>query len=112
MSMVSWTWVNMPSMANCTLECIKHSIASWFREVIVHCLGAASSWIPCAVWGVIVQRGYKTIRECPKKDHKDGECSKGEDIWGVAKTYEIGLFREEETEGRPHWSICLPHEAE
>lgn len=25
----------MSCMTNCTLECIKHSIASWFREVIV-----------------------------------------------------------------------------
>ncbi|GAB0188707.1 mitochondrial enolase superfamily member 1 [Grus japonensis] len=67
--------------ANRILGCIKHGIASWSREVIVPlCAGVASPQVLRAVLGATVQKGHKTIGECPKEGNKDGEGSRGEDV--------------------------------
>ncbi|GAB0176533.1 mitochondrial enolase superfamily member 1 [Grus japonensis] len=50
------------------LGCIKHGIASQSREVLR------------AVLGTTVQKGHKTIGECPKEGNKDSEGSRGEDV--------------------------------
>ena len=67
--------------ANRVLGCIKHSIASWSREVIVPlCTGAAPPQVLCAVLGASIQEGHQTIRMCPEEGDQDGERSQGQDL--------------------------------
>ncbi|KAK4826977.1 hypothetical protein QYF61_012918 [Mycteria americana] len=63
-----WVWVdgklNMSQQcalaakrANCVLGCIKHSVASWLREMILptlHCTGAGPPQVLCAVLGASI----------------------------------------------------------
>lgn len=51
----------------------------------LHCTGAASPPVLCAVLNTTVQKGHKTIREHPREGYRDGESSGEEDIWGVAE---------------------------
>ena len=44
----------------------------------LHCAAAASPQALCALLGTTVQKGHKTVRECPKEDYKDGEGLEGE----------------------------------
>ncbi|GAB0203881.1 hypothetical protein GRJ2_002853700 [Grus japonensis] len=67
--------------ANGILGCIKHGFASWSREVIVPLHTAlVQPRVVCAVLGATIQKGHKTIGECPKEGSKDGEGSRGEDV--------------------------------
>ncbi|GAB0175575.1 mitochondrial enolase superfamily member 1 [Grus japonensis] len=69
--------------ANRILGCIKHGIASRSRGAIVPLYTALvrphrkyyMQFCPKQV-----QKGHKTIGECPKEGNKDGEGSRGEDI--------------------------------
>jgi len=53
-SSVESTMCSAAKRADCTLQCIKHSIANWSKEVIVLLIlgiRAASAWVLCVVLG-------------------------------------------------------------
>jgi len=54
---------------------------------------AGSPQVLCAVLGTTVQKGYKIIRECPKKE--DGEGSGGQYVRGMAEIPQFVQPRED-----------------
>ena len=93
---------------NGTLGCSRYSIMikASYCPVLIHG-GAASLWTLCAVLIATVQEGHKTIKECPKEGYKDGERSRGQDVWWESEVPWFVQTREEETEGRSHGSLQI-----
>lgn len=59
--------------------------ASWEKVCsALHRTGVASHWLLCAVLGTTIQKGRKTIWECPKEGYKDSKGSRDQGVWGVA----------------------------
>jgi len=71
------------------------------------CVGAASPQALSAVLGTTIKEGHASVREHPREGSKDGEGSRGQDVWGVAELPWCVQLRAEEAEGRPGGSPQL-----
>ena len=62
-------------------------------------LHVAPPQVLCEVWSTKVQKGHKTIRECPKEGYKDGEGFREEDIQEMIEFTWFAQHRAEELRG-------------
>ncbi|KAK4829956.1 hypothetical protein QYF61_008087 [Mycteria americana] len=88
-------------MANRVLGCIKHSIASWSREVILplctvlvwpHLKYCVQFWAP-------QYKDIKLLQCVPEEGNQDGERSQGQDLGGVVEVTWFVQPGEEKAEG-------------
>jgi len=94
--------------ANRILSCIKRSVASGSREVI---LPLYSALVRPQLWNPQAQEGHGPVGAGPEEGHKDDLRAAAPLLWGKAERAGAVQPGEEKAAGRPHSSLSVPEGA-
>ncbi|GAB0192850.1 hypothetical protein GRJ2_001750300 [Grus japonensis] len=70
---MTWQCVLAAQKANCILGCIKRSMASRSREVILLCSGETPPGVLCPALGSSVQERHGSVGASPEEGHKNDQ---------------------------------------
>ena len=108
LGMLVYIWLNMSQQCaqvakntNAMLACVKNSVASRSKKLVIHL------WVLCSVLYPAAQERHWSPGACSEKDSEAGERSGVQVLWGMTEGTGIVQSGEEEASGRSYCSLQL-----